>query len=74
MKLIDLEFNLRKHELKRDLRLSKAVYIQSVAYAVESLLKVLKSQSGKRAYLPYYNTLFNIYQKLEDEKNKKGNY
>jgi hypothetical protein len=74
MKLIDLEFNLRKYELKRDLRLSKAVYIQSVAYAVESLLKVLKSQSGKRAYLPYYNTLFNIYQKLEDEKNKKGNY
>jgi len=74
MKLIDLEFNLRKHDLNRDLRLSKAVYIQSVAYAVESLLKVLKSQSGNRAYLPYYNTLFNIYQKLEDEKNKKGNY
>jgi len=70
MKLIDLEFNLRKYELKRDLRLSKAVYIQSVAYAVESLLKVLKSQSGKRAYLPYYNHLFNIYQKLEDENSK----
>ena len=67
MKLIDLEFNLRKHELKRDLRLSKAVYIESVAYTVESLLKVLKSQSGNRAYLPYYNHLFNIYQKLENE-------
>ena len=67
MKLIDLEFNLRKHELKRDLRLCKGVYIQSVAYTVESLLNVLKSQSGKRGYLPYYNTLFNIYQKLEDE-------
>lgn len=67
MKLIDLEFNIRKHELKRDLRLSKAVYIQSVAYTVESLLNVLKSQSGKRGYLPYYNTLFKIYQKLEDE-------
>jgi len=67
MKLIDLEFNIRKHELKRSLTLSKAVYIQSVAYTVESLLKVLKMQSGNRAYLPYYNTLFNIYQKLENE-------
>lgn len=67
MKLIDLEFNLRKHELKRSLTLSNAVKIQSVAYTVESLLNVLKSQSGNRAYLPYYNTLFNIYQKLEDE-------
>ena len=68
MKLIDLEFNLRKHELKRSLTLSNAVKIQSVAYTVESLLNVLKSQSGNRAYLPYYNTLFNIYQKLEDER------
>ena len=68
MKLIDLEFNLRKHELKRDLRLSKAVYIESVAYTVESLLNVLKMQSGNRGYLPYYNHLFNIYQKLEDER------
>ena len=67
MKLIDLEFNLRKHELKRSLTLSNAIKIQSVAYTVESLLNVLKSQSGNRAYLPYYNTLFNIYQKLEDE-------
>lgn len=71
MKLIDLEFNLRKHELKRSLMLSKAVKIQSVAYTVESLLNVLKSQSGNRAYLPYYNTLFNIYQKLEDELQNK---
>ena len=68
MKLIDLEFNIRKHELKRSLTLSNAVKIQSVAYTVESLLNVLKSQSGNRAYLPYYNTLFNIYQKLEDER------
>lgn len=67
MKLIDLEFNLLKHELKRDLRLSKGVYIQSVAYTVESLLNVLKMQSGKNAYLPYYFHLFEIYQKLEDE-------
>ena len=71
MKLIDLEFNIRKHELKRSLTLSNAVKIQSVAYTVESLLNVLKSQSGNRAYLPYYNTLFNIYQKLEDEKRKR---
>lgn len=67
MKLIDLEFNLRKHDLNRNLRLSKGVYIQSVIYTVESLLNVLKMQSGNKAYLPYYNTLFNIYQKLEDE-------
>ena len=71
MKLIDLEFNIRKHELKRSLTLSKAVYIQSVAYTVESLLNVLKSQSGNRAYLPYYWHLYNIYLKLEDEKMHK---
>lgn len=70
MKLIDLEFNLRKHELKRSLTLSKGIYIQSVTYTVESLLNVLKSQSGNRAYLPYYNTLFNIYQKLENESKR----
>lgn len=67
MKLIDLEFNLRKHELKRDLTLSKGVYIENLSLTVESLLNVLKKQSGNKAYLPYYNHLFNIYQKLEHE-------
>lgn len=68
MKLIDLEFNIRKHDLNRDLTLSNGVYIQSVTRTIESLLHVLKSQSGKIGYLPYYNTLFKIYQKLEDER------
>lgn len=71
MKLIDLEFNLRKHDLNRDLRPFKGVYIQSVIYTVNSLLGVLKMQSGNKAYLPYYNTLFNIYKKLEDELQNK---
>ena len=67
MKLIDLEFNLQKHDLKRSLTLSKGVYIECLEKTVEGLIQVLKSQKGNRAYLPYYNTLFNIYQKLENE-------
>ena len=74
MKLIDLEFNLRKHDLNRDMNFQTGVYIINLQNTVDGMIKILKSQSGNRAYLPYYNTLFNIYQKLENEKNKKRNY
>lgn len=70
MKLIDLEFNLRKHDLNRDMNFETGVYIINLKNTVNGMIKILKSQSGNPAYLPYYNTLFNIYQKLEDESKR----
>ena len=68
--LNEVIFQLQKHELNRDLTLHKGCYIPNIKNTVESLLGVLKSQSGNRAYLPYYNTLFNIYKKLENESKR----
>ncbi len=68
--LNEVMFQLQKHELNRDLTLHKGCYIPNIKNTVESLLNVLKMQSGNRAYLPYYWHLFNIYQKLEDENKR----
>lgn len=70
MKLIDLEFNLRKHDLNRDMNFQTGVYVINLQNTVDGMIKILKSQSGNSAYLPYYNTLFNIYQKLENENKR----
>jgi hypothetical protein len=65
--LNEVMFQLQKHELNRDLTLHKGCYIPNIKNTVESLLRVLKSQKGNRAYLPYYFTIVNILNKLNDE-------
>lgn len=70
MKLDQLINELNKHDLKRSIRLNKAIYIPDIDNTVKSIKIALKFNSGKRIYIGQFNLLKQILKKLEDENNK----
>lgn len=63
---------LQMHDLQRSLQLDATTYIENVFNTVKSHEMYLKSNSGNRAYMPYYNRLLKILQKLEENGNNKS--
>lgn len=68
MKLDQLIKELNKHDLKRSIRLNKAIYIPNMENTVKSIEIALRFNSGKRIYIGQFNLLKDILKKLEDEK------
>lgn len=66
MKLPELIQELNKHDLKRSIRLNKAIYIPNVENTVKSIETALKFNSGKRIYLGQFNSLKEILKYLEN--------
>ena len=48
-----------------DFQLRDEIFIPNLEQTVKSLIKYLEANSGKKAYLPYYNHLNDIYEKLK---------
>lgn len=66
MKLDQLINELNKHDLKRSIRLNKAIYIPNIENTVKSIEIALRFNSGKRIYIGQFNLLKEILKKLED--------
>jgi hypothetical protein len=70
MKLDQLIIELNKFDLKRSIRLNKAIYIPNIEKTVKSIEIALRFNSGKRIYIGQFNLLKQILKKLEDENNR----
>lgn len=73
MKLDEVLNRLHKHDLQQSLQLDATTYIENVFETVKSHEMYLKSNSGNRAYKPYYDRLIKILQKLEENGTEKKN-
>ena len=70
MKLDQLILELNKFDLKRSIRINKAIYIPNTENTVKSIEIALKNNPGKRIYLGQFNLLKEILKQLENENNK----
>jgi hypothetical protein len=61
----ELLIELQKHDLQRCLQLDAATYIENIFNTVKSHEMYLKANPKNKAYMPYYNRLVKILQKLE---------
>ncbi len=65
MELAELEKKLLEIELPKEFRLNTCTVIKDPEKFVEAHLSFLKSNSGKRGYLPYYERLLIFYKQLK---------
>ncbi len=65
--------NLKKwfntHELPKELQLNAWTYLPNVKKSVGALISTLEAHPGNWAYMPYYNTLVEIKNRIENNLN-----
>lgn len=60
MMLFELEDFLKDKVLPEEIRIGQHEVIKDVPLMIQSHLKILKANSGKRIFLPYYNRLMMV--------------
>ncbi len=67
-KLTELEKWFNEQELPETLKLNGWITIPDLKKCVNNNIEVLKHNSGKRAFMPYYKQLIEIKKRLETLK------
>lgn len=67
MRIAELKKWFAKRELPNELQVNDWTKITDVKFCVESLIKTLEAHRRQKAYLPYYEQLLEIKQKLENQ-------
>lgn len=67
MRLEELEKSLNEMELPKEVVLSPVEVVRDVRRMIRAHIAILRANSGKRTYKPYYDRL----KKLHDESAKK---
>jgi len=63
MRLQQLNQELNKLTLKPS-KISECEYVSNPELFISSHVSILEANSGKKAFLPYYNRLLNYYKKM----------
>ena len=72
MKLVELEKYFNSIELPTTLQLNEGVFLNDVRQCVDSNISFLVNNPGNRCYLPYYDQLIAIKEKLDEYKQNKA--
>ena len=70
MQLDELEKELEKIELPDQIILNKATTITDPKNFIETHISILRANSGKRRFKPYYDRLLEVYNKLNYKPKK----
>ncbi len=68
----DLEKWFQQIELPKSLQLYQGVFIPDLSFTVENIIGTLRANPGKRCYLPYYEHLVEIKEKINRNNGKKN--
>ncbi len=63
----DLKIWFKTQELPSELQLNTYTHLPNVKKTVEALISTLEAHPNNRAYIPYYNLLLNIKNRIENE-------
>jgi len=66
MRLDQLEIELRKIEIPKSIKIKSDLNIIDCQKFVDSHLTILKANSGNKRFIPYYNRLILLYEKIKN--------
>jgi len=67
MTLTTLEHNLSQTPITQELQISEGEFIKDVPKMVESHIAFLKGNSGNMTFMPYFERLKKVYNKLNEK-------
>ncbi len=65
MKLPELKKWLNKQSLPKELQINEHTYTNDLAFTVNALIASLEANRKNKGYLPYYDLLIEIKEKLQ---------
>ncbi len=73
MQLPELKKWFAKQKIPQDLQLNEWEYIPNLEFTINTLIANLEANKKNKGYLPYYEKLIEIKEKLTNKNKQNGN-